>query len=59
MHPCGVGAIELSDGELGSQAVNGDVTALAALLERHRPVLYATAVGLLGNRQSARRTKSR
>jgi len=43
----------LSDVELGSQAVSGDVGALAALLERHRPALYATAVGLLGNRADA------
>ena len=43
----------VSDGELGSQALSGDVTALAALLERHRPPLYATAVGLLNNRADA------
>ena len=43
----------VSDGELGSQALSGDVTALAALLERRQPALYATAVGLLGNRADA------
>lgn len=53
MHPCGVGAVVVSDGELGSQALSGEVTALAALLERHRPALYATAVGLLSNRADA------
>lgn len=42
-----------SDAELGTAARQGDVQALAALLERHRCALYATAVGLLGNRADA------
>jgi RNA polymerase sigma-70 factor (ECF subfamily) len=41
------------DAELGSLARAGDVQALAALLERCRPSLYATAMGLLGNRADA------
>jgi len=43
----------MSDAELGSLARAGDVQALAGLLERCRPSLYATAVGLLGNRADA------
>src|SRR5437660_484393 len=39
--------------ELGSLARGGDVEALAALLERCRPSLYAAAIGLLGNRADA------
>jgi RNA polymerase sigma factor (sigma-70 family) len=42
-----------TDTELGSLARAGDVQALAALLERCRPSLYATAVGLLANRADA------
>jgi RNA polymerase sigma factor (sigma-70 family) len=53
MHPRGVGATVISDAELGALARGGDVEALAALLERCRPSLYATAVGLLGNRADA------
>lgn len=41
------------DGELAVLAVDGDVQALAALLERCRPWLYATAVGMLGSRADA------
>jgi len=48
-----VEAIAISDAELGSLARAGDVQALAGLLERCRPSLYATAVGLLGNRADA------
>ena len=43
----------MSDADLGSLARGGDVDALAALLERCRPSLYAAAVGLLGNRADA------
>ena len=39
-----------SEAELGSLARAGDVQTLGALLERCRPSLYATAVGMLGNR---------
>jgi RNA polymerase sigma-70 factor (ECF subfamily) len=42
-----------TDTELGSLARAGDVEALAALLERHRPSLYATALGLLTRRADA------
>jgi RNA polymerase sigma factor (sigma-70 family) len=43
----------MSDAELGSLARGGDVQALAGLLERCRPSLYAAAIGLLGNRADA------
>jgi RNA polymerase sigma-70 factor (ECF subfamily) len=43
----------VTDAELGTLARAGDVQAVAGLLERHRPALYATAVGLLGNRADA------
>jgi RNA polymerase sigma factor (sigma-70 family) len=43
----------MSDAELGSLARAGDVQALAGLLERCRPSLYAAAIGLLGNRADA------
>ena len=46
-------AVALSDAELGSLARAGDVQALAGLLERCRPSLYAAAIGLLGNRADA------
>ena len=39
--------------ELAALARAGDAQALAALLERCRPWLYATAIGLLGNRSDA------
>lgn len=42
-----------TEAELGSRARAGDVEALAALLERCRPSLYATAIGLLANRADA------
>jgi len=48
-----VEAIAISDAELGTLACAGDVQALAGLLERCRPSLYAAAVGLLGNRADA------
>ena len=43
----------MSDADLGSLARRGDVEALAALLERCRPSLYAAAVSLLGSRADA------
>ena len=43
----------ISDAELGLLARAGDMQALAGLLERCRPSLYATAIGLLGNRADA------
>jgi len=42
-----------TEAELGALARAGDVEALAALLERCRPSLYAMAIGLLGNRADA------
>jgi RNA polymerase sigma-70 factor (ECF subfamily) len=42
-----------TDAELGALALAGDVRAVAGLLERHRPSLYAAAIGLLGNRADA------
>jgi RNA polymerase sigma-70 factor (ECF subfamily) len=48
-----VEAIAMSDAELCSLARGGDVQALAGLLERCRPSLYASAIGLLGNRADA------
>ncbi len=46
-------ADEPSDAELGGLAQAGNAEALAALLTRARPMLYATAVGLLGSRAEA------
>lgn len=42
-----------SDAQLASWARAGAVDALAALLERYRPSLYAAAIGLLRNRDDA------
>ena len=53
MHHGDVETAAVSDAALASLAQGGDVEALAALLERQRPSLYATAVGLLGNRADA------
>ena len=53
MHHGGAETTVVSDATLASLAQGGDVEALAALLERHRPPLYATAVGLLDNRADA------
>ena len=44
----------LSDADLASRAVAGEAEALAELLERYRPSLYAAAIGLLRNREEAR-----
>jgi hypothetical protein len=53
MHHGGVETTVVSDAALASLAQGGDVEALAALLDRCRPSLYAAAVGLLGNRADA------
>ena len=42
-----------SDANLAKHASAGDVVALAGLLERYRPSLYAAAIGLLANREEA------
>ncbi|HEY7200085.1 MAG TPA: sigma-70 family RNA polymerase sigma factor [Candidatus Dormibacteraeota bacterium] len=43
----------VSDAELSRLARSGDVAALAGLLERHRPSLYASAVAVLRDREEA------
>jgi RNA polymerase sigma factor (sigma-70 family) len=53
VHPFRMAPEVTTEAELGSYARSGDVQALAALLERCRPSLYAAAVGLLGNRADA------
>ncbi|HTQ90220.1 MAG TPA: hypothetical protein VMK84_12080, partial [Streptosporangiaceae bacterium] len=45
--------ISSTEQELGSLARAGDMQALPGLIERCRPSLYATAIGLLGNRADA------
>jgi RNA polymerase sigma-70 factor (ECF subfamily) len=52
-HPESVGISGLSDAELATLACAGEVEALAALLERYRPSLYAAAIRLLRSRDSA------
>ena len=52
-HPLGVGISPVSDAELATLARAGEVEALAALLERYRPSLYAAAIRLLRNRDDA------
>ncbi len=42
-----------SDGALTRRAQAGEVEALAALMERYRPALYAVAIRLLHNREDA------
>ena len=42
-----------SDGALATRAQAGEVEALAGLMERYRPSLYAVAIGLLHNREDA------
>ena len=60
MHLCGVGLEVHSDEELGSLALRGDVAALAVLLERCRPSLYASAVALMKTaRMHLTRSKTR
>jgi RNA polymerase sigma factor (sigma-70 family) len=48
-----MGLDAVTDVELVLLARAGSVQAVAGLLERHRPSLYAAAVGLLGNRADA------
>jgi hypothetical protein len=48
-----VGSGVVTDVELGTLARAGDMQAVAGLLERHRPSLYAAAISLLGNRADA------
>ena len=43
----------MADAVLATRACAGEVEALAGLLERYRPSLYATAIGLLRNRDDA------
>jgi RNA polymerase sigma-70 factor (ECF subfamily) len=45
--------VSVSDATLVRRARAGEVEALACLLERHRPSLYAAAIGLLRNRDDA------
>jgi DNA-directed RNA polymerase specialized sigma24 family protein len=52
-HPSNVSGAAVPDAELGVLARSGDVQGLAAMLELCRPSLYATAMGLLGNRADA------
>jgi RNA polymerase sigma-70 factor, ECF subfamily len=48
-----MGPDAVTDIELAVLARAGSVQAVAGLLERHRPSLYAAAIGLLGNRADA------
>ena len=48
-----VGEPPPSDADLATRALAGDAEALAALLDRYRPSLYAAAIGLLRNREEA------
>jgi RNA polymerase sigma factor (sigma-70 family) len=48
-----VGSSRVSDAELVTLASAGEAEALAVLLERYRPSLYATAIRLLRNRDDA------
>src|SRR5258706_3751174 len=45
--------LSVSDAALAARAAGGEVEALAGLLERYRPSLYAAAIGLLRNREEA------
>src|SRR5438094_72700 len=45
--------LSVSDAALAARAAGGEVEALAGLLERYRPSLYAAAIGLLRNREDA------
>src|SRR5690349_2984867 len=53
VHPSRVEYGAMTDAELGTLARAGQVQAVAGLLERHRPSLYAAAIRLLGNRADA------
>jgi RNA polymerase sigma-70 factor (ECF subfamily) len=48
-----MGAVGTADEELVLLAAAGDVEALAGLLERYRPSLYAAAIGVLRDREHA------
>ena len=48
-----MGISQASDAELATLACAGEAEALAALLERYRPSLYAAAIRLLRNRDDA------
>jgi RNA polymerase sigma-70 factor (ECF subfamily) len=50
---CAMEDLSVSDAALATRARAGEVEALAALLERYRPSLYATAITLLRNRDDA------
>lgn len=54
MHPFRVQEQMPTDADLARRALAGDAEALARVLERYRPSLYAAAVGLLRNREDAR-----
>jgi DNA-directed RNA polymerase specialized sigma24 family protein len=53
LHPVDVGNSRVSDAELVTLATMGEAEALAVLLERYRPSLYAAAIRLLRNRDDA------
>ena len=42
-----------TDADLVTLAQCGDVSALATVFQRHRPMLYATAIGILADREEA------
>ena len=55
VHPCACGRTAAERCRPGdARAWPGDAEALAGLLERYRPSLYAAAIGLLRNREDAR-----
>lgn len=49
----GMEDISVSDAALARRAQTGEVEAMAGLVERYRPSLYAVAIGLLHNREDA------
>lgn len=53
MHHSSVAERLPSDATLAARASAGDAEALAGLIERYRPSLYAAAIGLLRNREEA------
>jgi RNA polymerase sigma factor (sigma-70 family) len=53
VHLCGMTVTTQSDEELGSLALEGNVAALAALFERYRPSLYASAIARMNDRADA------
>jgi len=52
-HPVCMEYVSVSDAALAARARAGEIDALAALLERYRPSLYAAAIGLMRNRDDA------